>query len=253
MSSEPILSIEGNQATIRLNRPQHHNRIEGGDIAVLHDMFSEIERDTRVRVLVLTASGTTFSAGYDLQALAIEVSENRVPAFDKMVDQLELLRVPTICSLNGSAYGGGTDLALACDFRIGVDGMEILMPAASIGIHYYYSGLRRCVQRLGVDAAKRIFLCAEKIGGDDLLRIGFVNWIVPIEELGKRTDALAGTLAQNSPAAVQSIKRALNEINSGSCNPEVIERAWTSSLRSKDVVEGLAAQAAKRKPVFRDS
>jgi enoyl-CoA hydratase len=252
MSNEPILSIEGNRATIRLNRPQHHNRIEVTDIGLLRDMFSEIERDKRLRVLILTASGSTFSAGYDLRALAKEVSENRTPLFDKMVDQLESLRVPTICALNGSVYGGSTDLAIACDFRIGVVGMEMRMPAASLGIHYYYGGLRRYVKRLGVDAAKRIFLCGEKIGAEDLLRIGFVSWIVPIEELQKRTSALADRLAQNSPAAVQSIKRALNEISWGSCDAEKIERAWISSLRSQDVVEGLAAQAEKRKPVFLD-
>ena len=72
-------------------------------------------------------------------------------------------------------FGGATDLALACDFRVGVHGMVLRMPAARIGLHYYPSGLRRYVSRLGVSAAKRLFLLAETLPADELLRIGYLD------------------------------------------------------------------------------
>ena len=135
-ASPPILTVDGARATIRLNRPRHHNRIETSDIAVLCEQFAQIDADRRIRVLVLTATGRTFCAGFNLEELAPERYDERAPGFDRMVDQLEALRVPTVAAVGGSLYGGGTDLALACDFRIGIPGIELMMPAARIGVHY---------------------------------------------------------------------------------------------------------------------
>jgi enoyl-CoA hydratase len=250
--SPPVLSVDGARATIRLNRPRHHNRIEAGDIAALCELFARIEEDRRIRVLVLTATGRTFCAGFNLEELAPERYDESAPGFDRMVDQLEALRVPTIAAVGGSLYGGGTDLALACDFRIGVPGIELMMPAARIGVHYYEGGLRRYVTRLGLGAAKRLFLAAEKIDAEELLRIGFLDALVPAGELTTRVDALAERLAANAPTAVQGTKRALNNISAGTADADQIARIWRASLRSADVAEGLAAHAEKRKPKFRD-
>jgi enoyl-CoA hydratase len=251
-SSPPILTIDGARAVIRLNRPRHHNRIETGDIAALCAHFARIEDDRRIRVLVLTATGRTFCAGFNLEELAPERYDETAPGFDRMVDQLEALRVPTIAAVAGSLYGGGTDLALACDFRIGVPGIELMMPASRIGVHYYAGGLRRYVTRLGLGAAKRLFLAAEKIDAEELLRIGFLDALVPAGELAARVDALAERLAAHAPAAVQGMKRALNAIAAGTADEAEITRAWRASMRSADVAEGLAAHAEKRKPRFSD-
>jgi enoyl-CoA hydratase len=250
--SPPVLKVEGARATIRLNRPRHHNRIESGDIALLCEQFAHIEDDRRIRVLVLAAPGRTFCAGFNLEELAPERYDESAPGFDRMVDQLEALRVPTIAAVSGSLYGGGTDLALACDFRIGVPGIELMMPAARIGVHYYPGGLRRYVTRLGLGAAKRLFLAAEKIDADELLRIGFLDALVPAGELTTRVDALAARLAAHAPAAVQGMKRALNDIAAGTADAAEITRAWRASMRSADVAEGLAAHAEKREPRFKD-
>jgi enoyl-CoA hydratase len=250
--SPPILTVEGVHATIRLNRPRHHNRIETGDIAALCELFAQIEQDRRIRVLVIAATGRTFCAGFNLEELAPERYDASAPGFDSMVDQLEALRVPTIAAVGGSLYGGGTDLALACDFRIGIPGIELMMPAGRIGVHYYYGGLRRYVTRLGLSAAKRLFLTAEKIDADELLRIGFLDALVPPSELMLRVDALAARLAAHAPAAMQGMKRALNEIAAGTADAAAITRAWRASMRSADVAEGLAALAEKRKPRFSD-
>lgn len=250
--SAPVLTIEGARATIRLNRPRHHNRIETGDIAVLCEQFAQIDADRRIRVLVLTATGRTFCAGFNLEELAPERYDESAPGFDRMVDQLEALRVPTIAAVSGSLYGGGTDLALACDFRIGVPGIELMTPASRIGVHYYYGGLRRYVTRLGLGSAKRLFLTAEKIDAEELLRIGFLDVLAPADQLMPRVDALAERLASHAPAAVQGMKRALNNIAAGTVDADEITRAWRASMRSADVAEGLAALTEKRKPKFRD-
>jgi enoyl-CoA hydratase/carnithine racemase len=252
ISGPPSLTIDGARATIRLGRPRHHNRIESGDIAILCDLLERVEREPRIRVLVLTASGRTFCAGFNLEEIAT-ARRDETPAFDRMVDRLEDLRVPTICAVGGSLYGGGTDLALACDFRIGVTGIELMMPAARIGVHYYFGGLSRYVTRLGLGAAKRLFLCAEKIDADELMRIGFLDAVLAPEDLDRRVEELAGALAANSPAAVQGMKRALNRIARGEADATEVERAWIASMHSADVTEGLAAHREKRRPVFGDS
>jgi enoyl-CoA hydratase/carnithine racemase len=249
----PILTVEGARATIRLNRPRHHNRIETGDIAALCELFARIEEERHIRVLVITATGRTFCSGFNLEELAPERHDVAAPGFDRMVDQLEALRVPTVAAVGGSLYGGGTDLALACDFRIGVPGIELMMPASRIGVHYYYGGLQRYVTRLGLGAAKWLFLTAEKIDADELLRIGFLHALVPASELMPRVDALAERLAAHAPAAVQGMKRALNDLAAGTADAAAIASAWRESIRSADVAEGLAALAEKRKPKFRDS
>src|SRR5262249_14442770 len=123
--SAPILAVDGARATIRLNRPRHHNRIETGDIAPLCKHFARIEKERGIRVLVLAAAGRTFCAGFNLEELAPDRYDETAPGFDRMVDQLGALRVPTVAAVGGSLYGGGTDLALACDFRIRVPRIEL--------------------------------------------------------------------------------------------------------------------------------
>ena len=137
----PIVTIAEGRATIRLNRPREHNRIEPDDLAVLRETFTRINDDPKTRVLVLTGTGKSFSSGYHIGALVERHATKRDGAepgsdsFERVVDRLEVLRVPTIAALNGGVYGGSTDLALACDFRIGVDGMKLLMPAAASEDH----------------------------------------------------------------------------------------------------------------------
>src|SRR3979411_2167991 len=140
-ASPPLLELNGARATIRLNRPKHLNRLQADDLDVLLKLFDRIEADPAVRVMVLTGAGRAFSAGYDLNSVAERATsavEERSAgsAFEVVVNRLEDLGVPTICRLNGGVYGGSTDLALACDFRIGVDTCEMFMPAARVGVPY---------------------------------------------------------------------------------------------------------------------
>ena len=151
-STIPVVSLAEGRAVVRLNRPREHNRLEPADLTLLQDTFGRVDADPTIRVLILTGTGKSFSSGFHIGALADRLAgkggadEDR-DGFERMVDRLEALRVPTIAALNGSVYGGATDLALACDFRIGVEGMRLLMPAARLGIVYYESGIRRYVTR----------------------------------------------------------------------------------------------------------
>ena len=256
-STAPIVTIEEGRATIRLNRPREHNRIEPDDLAVLRETFTRIDEDTKVRVLVLTGTGKSFSSGYHIGALVERHAQKRDGAepgsdsFERVVDRLEALRVPTIAALNGGVYGGSTDLALACDFRIGVDGMKLLMPAARLGIVYYPSGIERYVARLGVAAAKKLFLTAQPIDTQEMLRIGYLDWCVPAAELMARVDALAATLAANAPLALAGLKRAINEIAGGRLDRAALAAARSHCAASEDHAEALKAWSEKRTPLFR--
>ncbi|MBV8239546.1 MAG: enoyl-CoA hydratase/isomerase family protein, partial [Hyphomicrobiales bacterium] len=223
-----------------MDRSGQGNRMDEGDIARFGELLREVEQDPEIRVLMLRAKGPTFCAGYDLKSLGPESREGP-PGFDQMVDVLEHVRVPTIAVLTGGIYGGGTDLALACDFRLGVPEMEFVMPAARFGIHFYHGGLRRYVARLGLGAAKRLFLRGERIGAAELLRIGFLDEVVERKLIEERAEALAALIAVNSPAAVQGMKKALNGLAEGSADFAEIDAAWRRSLQSDDLREGLAA------------
>jgi enoyl-CoA hydratase len=253
-ASAPLFERDGARATIRLNRPRHLNRLQPEDLDALAKLFDRIEADPAIRVLVLTGTGRAFSAGYDLGSIAERAAnaqeQTAGSAFEIVVNRLEDLAVPTICRINGGVYGGSTDLALACDFRIGVDSCEMFMPAARLGLHYYKSGIRRYVSRLGLDNAKKLFLTAEKIGAAEMLRIGYLTAMVPAEALDEEVDRLAAVLAGNAPVAMRGMKRAINEFGRGRLDEEAADRRHRDSMRSAEIKEGIKAFAEKRPPKF---
>jgi enoyl-CoA hydratase/carnithine racemase len=251
----PLLERDRARATIRLNRPKHLNRLQAEDLDVLLGLFDCIEADAAIRVLVLTGTGRAFSAGYDLNSVAERAvsdtgEKSAGSAFEAVVNRLEDLGVPTICRLNGGVYGGSTDLALACDFRIGVDTCEMFMPAARLGLHYYKSGIRRYVSRLGADNAKKLFLTAEKISAPEMLRIGYLTSMVPPDTLDEEVDRLATLLAGNAPLAMAGMKRTINEIARGKLDEAAADQRAADSMRGGEIKEGVKAFAEKRAPKF---
>jgi enoyl-CoA hydratase/carnithine racemase len=254
-ASAPLLEIGGARATIRLNRPRHLNRLQADDLDALLELFDRIEADPAIRVLVLTGTGRAFSAGYDLNSVAERATSAREEqsagsAFEVVVNRLEDLALPTICRLNGGVYGGSTDLALACDFRIGVDSCEMFMPAARLGLHYYKSGIKRYVSRLGVDNAKRLFLTAERISAPEMLRIGYLTAMVPADSFDEEVDRLATLLAGNAPVAMAGMKRAINEFARGALDEAAADRRHCDSMRGDEIKEGIKAFSEKRPPKF---
>lgn len=245
----PSLEVAGAVATIRLNRPRQHNRLEPEDLLRLLQLLERVEAERALRVLVLTGTGRSFSSGYNIGKLGGDAG-SEVPELGTVVDRLERCRVPTICALNGSVYGGSVDLAMAADFRIGVSGMSLTMPAARLGLHYYPSGLQRAVSRLGLGPAKRLFLLAEPVGTEELLRIGFLDEAVPAEQLGARVADRAALLSERAPLAVQGMKAALNDFARGDADVAAIDERQRQSQRSADLAEGRAAWLEKRAPRF---
>lgn len=253
-STTPELDIRNGKATIRLARPAQHNRLEPEDLRVLTQMFTDVADNPEARVLILTGTGKSFSSGFHIGALGEDKDGNKSDydpnAFQRMVDTLEDLSIPTIAAMNGGVYGGATDLALACDFRIGVEGMRMFMPAARLGIIYYESGMRRYVSRLGLNNAKRLFMTAEPVEADGMLAMGYLDEIVPKDDLMHRVDALAGQLAGNAPIALAGMKQALNAIAHGTFDSAAHTANRTRASESADHKEGVKAWAEKRKPVF---
>jgi enoyl-CoA hydratase/carnithine racemase len=254
-ASTPVLILDGARATIRLNRPKHLNRLQPDDLDALLNLFDRLEADPAIRVLVLTGTGRAFSAGYDLGSIAERAAsapaeQTAGSAFEVVANRLEDLSMPTICRLNGGVYGGSTDLALACDFRIGVDTAEMFMPAARLGLHYYTSGIRRYVSRLGADNAKKLFLTAQKIEASEMLRIGYLTAVVPPEALDEEVDRLASILAGNAPVAMRGMKRAINEFSRGRLDEAASDQRARDSMRSAEIKEGIKAFSEKRPPKF---
>lgn len=246
----PRLEIDGARATIHLDRPSHLNRLHREDLLALQRHFEQLGADPAVRVLVLTARGRVFCAGYHLGELATGSATDDPRLFERTVDALERLSLPTVCALNGSVYGGATDLALACDFRVGVQGMELRMPAARLGLHYYPSGLQRYVSRLGLAAAKRLFLLAEAVSDDDLLSIGYLDRLAEPHALDAAVDGLVDALAAGAPLALAGMKRSLDEIARAAMSVEAIREREARCAASRDLREGILAWQQRRAPRF---
>jgi enoyl-CoA hydratase/carnithine racemase len=237
------LTFAGRRADLRLDAPERRNALGPDDLRAFAIALEKIERSD-AQVAVIRSTGDTFCSGYDLRALREEIRVGSTSAaeraFANAVDTLEKLRVPTICALQGGAYGGGSDLALACDFRIGTPQTVLNVPAARFGLQFYSGGLRRYVERLGIDAAKRVFLLAETLDANELLRIGFLSRVVEIADLDDAVETLALQLEANATNAVRGLKRSLNAIARGIGDDATIDDAFAESLRSAETAARLA-------------
>jgi len=249
----PVLQIEGGVATITLNRPAQRNRLENGDLKALLAHFDAIERNPDVRVLVLTANTAgqpkpVFCAGYDIGGF--DEPGHGATFFEEIPDTLARLRPVTICALNGSVYGGATDVVLACDLRIGLQGIEWRMPATALGLHYYPSGLQRYVSRFGVAGAKRAFLTARPFTAEQLHAMGLFEALVDSTAWDAVLAQLVDDVLKLAPLAVQETKKSLNEIAAGQMDEHRLREREHMTSRSADFAEGRAACAERRPAVF---
>ena len=249
----PLLDIAGRVATLTLRRPSLRNSLTDDDLNTLLAHFEALNKNTAVHVVVLRANTTAqkqavFSAGYNVDGFD---NDPMAPLFfEKIPDALERLRPITVCALNGSVYGGATDLVLACDFRVAQQGLHWRMPACALGLHYYPSGLRRYVSRFGLNASKRAFLLGQSLRFEDLAKLGLFEALVPAAHFDMALNTLTDTLKTMSPLALQATKKSLNEIGAGLyCEPVLKERS-RQSVHSADFVEGRAAFAERRPPQF---
>lgn len=249
-SAAPSLEVRGRVATLSLNRPGHANRLSPDDLAALRRHVEAVNQDERVLVLRLVSRGKYFCSGYDISSLADAEAPSSL-YFGETIDVIEQARPVTIAAVHGGVYGGGTDLCLACDFRIGAKAANMFMPATRLGLHFYPGGLQRYASRLGLDVSKRLFLTAEKLDSAEMLRIGFLTELVDDEQLAQRLDTLTGTLLDMAPIPLMGVKKHLNLIARGELRREEIEERVRLSEASHDIIEGAKAWSEKRAPEFR--
>ncbi len=242
-------SCDGGIARITLDRPEKHNALELSDIAAFAEALDALRAEAP-RALILTGSGArTFCAGVSLGDVGGDAwAENPLTA---LCDSLENFPCPTIAALNGGVYGGGAEIALSCDFRIGVDGMRCFVPPARLGIHYEPAGLARAISRIGAQAARRLFLAVETFDAETLRAVGFVDRLTAPEALMPAAEDMAAGIAALAPLAVQGMKRTINEIARGDLDAEAARERIAACWRSEDLREGLAAMKEKRAPRFR--
>ncbi len=249
MTGSPTLDIAAGRARLRLQRPDKRNRIEPPDIeSIIGHCADATERAQRgdVRVLTLEADGPSWCSGYHLGALAH--GDRPRYSFSDLCSRIEALPVPTMAVLGGDVHGGGTDLALACDFRVGAEGIVLGMPAARIGLQYYASGLRRFVERIGPDATKRIFLTGETIGSSELVRLGYLTDAVPADDLEVRAAELCAAIGSLGPEAVRRTKAAINRLAEGVDEDTLaaVEASHVESVRSDEHQQAMAGLRQKR-------
>lgn len=253
-TGSPELIVEGGVATITLCRPAQRNRLQAEDLHTLMRHFAQVEADAAVRVLVVTSITVgqprpVFCAGYDVGGF--ESATHDPLLFERVADTLEHLRPITLAAVNGSVFGGATDLVLACDLRVGLAGCEWRMPAAALGMHYYPTGLRRYVARLGLSLAQRAFLTAQTLGFEQLQAAGAFQSVVPAAEFEGHVQALIQQVATLAPLAAQATKQSLLELAAGHFDLKLLRQREASTLASADFAEGRAAFAERRAPIFR--
>ena len=240
-------ALDGPIGRITLNAPASHNALDQAAMRELGALLDDWSQ-TDLRALVLTGRGRSFCAGAALgDVAAADWSENPLTA---LCDTLEAFPAPTVAGLNGGVYGGGMELALACDFRVGVRGMRAFAPPARLGIHYEPAGIARAIDRLGPQMARRIFLLAETFDDAALEAAGFLDRLVAPEALEATVDEIAATLAGLAPLAVRGMKRTIVELARGTLDRDAARARVAACFASADHAEGLAAQRERRTPHF---
>lgn len=249
MTETILYERTGHIGRLVLNNPSQHNALGQEQLAAIQAHLATVAADEQVRVLIVTGWGDkTFCAGASLQQLGSgNLSGDQ---FQETTDMLAHLAIPTICAINGNVYGGGVELALSCDFRIGIAGSKLRVPAAAIGLCYPISGINRFVERLGVSAAKRMLLAVEEMEAETLLQIGFLDHLVQPAALDEAAETLALRISNLAPLAVRAMKQVIQQAASGQIDRDEAQALARQCLDSADLQEGFAAKRDKRSPRF---
>jgi len=245
LNDAPRLDIQAGVATITLQRPALRNSLNNQDLSTLLDHFAAINADLDIRVVVLRAHTQdmprpVFSAGYHVAGLDDDASAPNF--FQTVPDALARLRPVTICALNGSVYGGATDVVLACDLVLAQQGLEWRMPACAIGLHYYASGLQRLSQRA--------FLTGLSMPFEQLQAGGLFHALVSESQFEDDLHQMVQQVLSLAPLAVQATKQSLLDVASGAIDQTVLQAREAMSQRSADFAEGRLAMQERRRPQF---
>jgi len=201
------------------------------------------------RCVVLTGAGGTFSAGYDIGNLTPErLADVLIHPFEAALAALDDVPVPVVAALGGHAFGGGLELAMACDLRVCAPGAKLGMPPARLGVVYSHTGLRRFVDAVGSARTRELFLTARPVGAEEALAWGMVNEVV--EDVEARSVALASEIAALAPLSQRGNKRVLRALIAP-LDPALeaeLEALRREAFASADFAEGVRGFIEKRPP-----
>ncbi|RFU68672.1 enoyl-CoA hydratase [Bacillus sp. V59.32b] len=243
-------------AIITMNRPEAANALSLTMLHGLSDVLNELQSDDSVRCVILTGAGDkAFCAGADLKERAgmneTEVTQT-VKLIGDTISNVEKLPQPVIAAINGAAFGGGLELALACDIRLATKTAKMGLTETSLGIIPGAGGTQRLPRIIGTAKAKELIFTAKRIDAFEAERIGLISTISDNNQLLNEALSLANEIARNAPIAVQAAKKAINQgIESDlKTGLEIEEIGYRKTLHTSDRLEGLNAFKEKRKPVF---
>ncbi len=253
-----LVQTDGRVCTITLNRPEKRNSLSPELLKKLTATLGQLAASDEVRVLVIRgAENKAFCAGFDLNLLPTGDNDDGegINPFEEAMEAIVRFPYPVIAMMNGYAFGGGCDLAVSCDIRIGVEEIKIGMVPAKLGVVYSASGLRRFIRVIGLSKTKELFFTGRHYKGPCLKEIGFLNYLVSQEDLETFTYEMAREIAENAPLSLKGTKRVLELITQASA---MSREAWaeadeiaTASFLSEDLKEGQTAFFEKRKPEFK--
>jgi enoyl-CoA hydratase/carnithine racemase len=247
---------EGDLAWLTIQRPEVMNCLSFPTLRRFRTLLAELRADLSLRCLLVTGAGEkAFCAGADLKERKTMPLE-RVPLFVKniraLMDDVESMPQPTVAVINGFCFGGGTELALACDLRVAAAHAELGLTETSLAILPGAGGTQRLPRLIGKSRAKDLILTGRKLGSCEAERIGLVNRVAEPGKLSACALEVAEAIASNGPVAVRAAKDA---IDGGVELPlakglEHEARCYERVLGTQDRLEALAAFAEKRKPRY---
>lgn len=253
--SKLLVEKENGIAIVKINNPQSLNALNSTILGELDTLFTELENDSSISVIILTGEGKAFVAGADITEMSsMDAAEGK--AFGekgaKVFRKIELLSKPVIAAVNGYALGGGCELAMCCDIRIASAKAKFGQPEVGLGITPGFSGTQRLPRLVGMGKAKELIFTAEAINADEACRIGLVNSVAEPEELMNTAVAMAEKIAGKAPAAVKHSKESINRGMQCSMDEAINIEANLFGLcfATEDQKEGMKAFMEKRKAKF---
>ena len=254
-----LCSVRERVALITLNRPEAKNALTLAMKEALYALLRDLEDDSAVGCFLITGAGGVFSAGGDTKRMQ---AEGKPPVMEDRQRQLrwehEIPRMlhrsskPTIASLPGAAAGAACSLALSCDLRIAAKSAFIVTSFAKLGLSGDYGGTWFLTRLVGPAKAREIYFTADRVDSATCLDLGIFNRVVPDEELGEASFALAARIAAGPPIALRFMKENLNramEADLDTCLEYEADRMVRGAL-TDDYTEAVSAFSEKRKPRF---